>query len=153
MPTPPDDKKKLDLPEDALIPEQDVKPLADELDAILAEGPPLEDEAADPVVDEEVVVEEAPIGDLDMTPLIDMLGATPERAQMLYDAAQQLEKTMGKSPEELAQMIVEDFDILMQLEMIAARDEGGAMGGPPADDTMPLPTEMPGAAPGEMELI
>ena len=60
---------------------------------------------------------------------------------------------MGKSPEELAQMIVEDFDILMQLEMIAARDEGGAMGGPPTDDTMPPPTEMPGAAPDEMELI
>ena len=68
MPTPPDDKKKLDLPEDALIPEQDVKPLADELDAILAEGPPLEDESADPVVDEEMIVEEMPEGDLDMTP-------------------------------------------------------------------------------------
>lgn len=134
---------------DTVVPERDIKPVADELDAITA-GVEAGDEellAEDEMVEgEEEVVEGAP----DLGPLMDMLGATEERAQMLYDAAQELGKTQGKTPEELAKMIVDDFDILMQLEMIAARGEGGAMGGPPAE-MAPPPVEMPGAAPAEME--
>jgi len=130
---------------DTVVPERDIKPVADELDAITAG---VELGAEDEMVEgeEEVVEEGAP----DLGPLMDMLGATEERAQMLYDAAQELAKTQGKTPEELAQMIVDDFDILMQLEMIAARGEGGAMGGPAAE-MAPPPVEMPGAAPAEME--
>ena len=137
---------------DTVVPERDLKPGADELDAITAGVEPggeellAEDEMVEGEVEEEVVEEGAP----DLGPLMDMLGATEERAQMLYDAAQELGKTQGKTPEELAKMIVDDFDILMQLEMIAARGEGGAMGAPPAE-MAPPPVEMPGAAPAEME--
>ena len=78
------------------------------------------------------------------------LGATEERAQMLYDAAQQMQQTQGKTPKELSDMIADNFEILMQLEMVAARGEGGAMGGPPAGEMppagpegMPAPPMMP----------
>ena len=130
-----------------IVPDEDLKPLADQIDAI-AEGaePGTEELLAEGEVAEEVAEEGAP----DLGPLMDMLGATEERAQMLYDAAQELAKTQGKTPEELAQMIVDDFDILMQLEMVAARGEGGAMGGPPAE-MAPPPVEMPAGAPAEME--
>ncbi len=76
---------------------------------------------------------------------MDTLGATEQRAQILYAAAQKLAKTEGKTPKELADMIADDFDVLMQLEMIASRDEGGAMGGlgeaAPAEAAMPPMTE------------
>ena len=141
--------KKNPGPDDMVVPEKDLKPLADELDAITADVD-ADDEAMmaeDEMVEgEEEVVEGAP----DLGPLMDMLGATEERAQMLYDAAQELGKTQGKTPEELAKMIVDDFDILMQLEMIAARGEGGAMGGP-TPEMAPPPMEVPAGAPAEME--
>jgi hypothetical protein len=96
---------------------------------------------------EEMAEEDVAEG-LDLSPLIETLGATEERAQMLYDAAQQLQKTQGKTPQELADMIATDFDILMQLEMVAARGEGGAMGGPAAGEMPPAgPEEAPA---GEM---
>ena len=44
--------------------------------------------------------------------------------------------------------VAEDFDVLMQLEMVAARGQGGAMGGPPAEEQMAGgPMGMP---PGDM---
>jgi hypothetical protein len=92
------------------------------------------------VVDEEVVEEEAPVEEVDLSPLMESLGASEERAQMLYDAAQQLDKSQGKTPQELADMIADDFDLLMQLEMVAARGDGGA-------EEQPMPEEMP-AEPG-----
>ena len=88
----------------------------------------------------EEVVEEDDAAMVDLAPLMETLGATEERAQMLYDAAQGLDKTQGKTPQELADMIANDFDVLMQLEMLAARGEGAPME-PVADETMP---EMPG---------
>lgn len=84
----------------------------------------------------------------DLAPLMETLGATEERAKMLYDAAQQIDKTAGKTPQELADMIADDFDILMQLEMVAARGEGGAMGAPTAEGMMPAGPE--GMPAGEM---
>ena len=92
------------------------------------------------------VEEEAATAGVDLAPLMETLGATEERAQMLYDAAQQLQQTQGKTPKELADMIASDFDVLMQLEMVAARGQGGAME-PPAAGQMPAG---PGAAPGGM---
>lgn len=165
-------------------PERDIKPVMDRIDALLAEGGAgeegemIEGEAAveeempmgDEMPEEEMMAEgeeameeeamgEEMEGEVDLAPLMDTLGATEERAQALYDAAQQIEKTAGKTPQELADMIAEDFDVLMQLEMIAARGgepqampEGmGAMGGPPAggappsDAPSPVPAEMEGA--------
>ena len=160
-------------------PERDIKPVMDRIDALLAEGGAgeegemIEDEAAveeempmgDEMPEEEMMaegeeaMEEGMEGEVDLAPLMDTLGATEERAQALYDAAQQIQKTAGKAPQELADMIAEDFDVLMQLEMLAARGgepqampEGmGAMGGPPvggappSDAPSPVPAEMEGA--------
>ena len=72
---------------------------------------------------------------MDLSPLTEELGATAERAKELYDAAQQIPNLAGKTPQELADMIAQDFDVLMQLEMVAARGDGGAMGAP-ADEAM-----------------
>ena len=160
-------------------PERDIKPVMDRIDALLAEGGAgeegemIEDEAAveeempmgDEMPEEEMMaegeeaMEEGMEGEVDLAPLMDTLGATEEREQALYDAAQQIQKTAGKTPQELADMIAEDFDVLMQLEMLAARGgepqampEGmGAMGGPPvggappSDAPSPVPAEMEGA--------
>jgi len=152
-----------ETPDKPIVPEKDIKPLADQLDQIAAgitEGGPeeameaeaVEGELDEVAAEEEVAAEAGP----DLAPLMDMLGAPRERAQMLFDAAQQLEKTRGKTPEELAQMIVDDFDILMQLEMIAARGQGGAMGGPvagalPPEAAAPPMLESPMPTPAEME--
>jgi hypothetical protein len=159
-------------------PDRDIKPVMDRIDALLAEGGAgdegemIEEEA---IVEEEMpmpeeemvedemmaegeeVVDEEMEGEVDLAPLMDTLGATEERAQALYDAAQQIAKTEGKTPQELADMIAEDFDILMQLEMIAARGgepqampEGmGAMGGPAVGGAPPV--EAPAPVPAEME--
>ena len=120
----------------------------------MMEAEAVEGELGEEAVEEEVAAEAGP----DLAPLMDMLGAPRERAQMLFDAAQQLEKTRGKTPEELAQMIVDDFDVLMQLEMIAARGQGGAMGGPPAgarppEAAAPPMMEAPMPTPAEMEVV
>lgn len=163
-------------------PERDIKPVMDRIDALLAEGGAGDE--GEMVEEEAVVEEEMPLpegempeeemmaegeeameeemeegmeGEVDLAPLMDTLGASEERAQALYDAAQQIAKTQGKTPQELADMIAEDFDILMQLEMVAARGgeaqmmpEGmGAMGGPPAGGAPP--TEAPEPVPAEME--
>ena len=77
---------------------------------------------------------------MSLAPLTETLGVTEERAQMLYDAAQELAKTQGLEPQELADLIANDFDALMQLETIAARGKGADMG-------EPAPEPAPGEAP------
>jgi len=120
----------------------EMKNIFDQAEAMAAQGgmpeqeaPPEEAPPEEAVVEEEVAVE-----DVDLSPLMEALGASEERAQVLYDAAQQLDKSQGKTPQELADMIVSDFDLLMQLEMVAARGDGGA-------EEQPMPEEMP-AGPG-----
>lgn len=95
-------------------------------------------EGAEMAMAEEAVEGEAAA--MSLAPLTETLGVTEERAQMLYDAAQELAKTQGLEPQELADMIANDFDVLMQLETIAARGEGADMG-------EPAPEPAPGEAP------
>jgi hypothetical protein len=133
----------------------ELKKLLDEADAqAMAEGAPDAPNAmegaemadAGAMEQQEGEMEEAE--GMDLSPLTEELGATEERAQALYNAAQEIPKLAGKTPQELADMIAEDFDVLMQLEMVAARGEGGAMGGPPAGEQMAGgPMGMP---PGDM---
>ena len=111
------------------------------------EGAEMAEEGAIEEQEGEIAEAEATEG-IDLAPLMETLGATEERAQMLYDAAQQIPKLAGKTPQELSDMIATDFDILMQLETVAARGEGGAMGGPPAGEMPPAGPE--GMPPGEM---
>jgi hypothetical protein len=143
-------------------PEQDMKPLMDEIDRLLAEtggipgaapgemppgpgagpipsgmppapeGPPTEA----PV--EEMMVEEAPAeapAEGGMAELADMLGIDEARAQALYDASQQLGQLEGKSPAEVGQMMLEDFQLRMQVEKIAGglEDEAAAEPEPEID--------------------
>tara|TARA_R100000152_G_C6768669_1_gene194240 strand:+ start:863 stop:1339 length:477 start_codon:yes stop_codon:yes gene_type:complete len=112
-----------------------------------AEGAEMAEEGAMEEQEGEAAEAEATEG-VDLSPLMETLGATEERAQTLYDAAQQIPNLAGKTPQELSDMIASDFDILMQLEMVAARGEGGAMGGPPAGGMPPAGPE--GMPPGEM---
>ena len=112
-----------------------------------AEGADMAQEGAMEEQMGEAAMAEATEG-VDRNPLMETLGATEERAQQLYDAAQQIPNLAGKTPQELSDMIATDFDVLMQLEMVAARGEGGAMGAPPAEAPMPdMGGQMP---PGEM---
>ena len=112
-----------------------------------AEGAEMAQEGA--MEEQEGKVEEAEATEgVDLAPLMETLGATEERAQTLYDAAQQIPNLAGKTPQELSDMIASDFDVLMQLEMAAARGDGGAMGGPPAGGMPPAGPE--GMPPSQM---
>ena len=150
--------------EQSVSPEEDakqkdvLKQLLDQADAeAMAEGAPDAPNAmegadmaeAGAMEQQEGELEEAEATEgIDLSPLTEELGATEERAQALYDAAQEIPNLAGKTPQELADMIAEDFDVLMQLEMVAARGQGGAMGGPPAEEQMAGgPMGMP---PGDM---
>ena len=141
------------MPENEEPQMEDIKRLLDQADAeagdpeMAAEGADMAQEGAMEEQMGEVAEAEATEG-IDLSPLMETLGATEERAQQLYDAAQQIPKLAGKTPEELSEMIATDFDVLMQLEMVAARGEGGAMGAPAAEAPMPdMGGEVP---PGEM---
>lgn len=134
---------------------KDMKPKVDELEQVLmaaAGAVPGEGMA------EEVEVEEteAPEGDMaaaegaaseDAEVLATALGIEVAQAQALFDAAQQMEKTRGKSGKQLADMLEKDFQLRMELEKLAggtadqmemdmAEDMAGGM--PPA-----MPPEMP----------
>ena len=129
-------------PEMKQVSEEDVDALLQQIDEVQGEA-----EAAGQTAPEG---EEG--GQQDLSPLTEMLGVTPERAQMLFDAAQQLASTQGKSPEDLAKLIADDFDILMQLEVIAARSMKNQPEPPAAAPAAPeaagMPPEM--APPGGM---
>ena len=54
-----------------------------------------------------------------MSALAEMLGVDTAQAQALYDASQQLGQLEGLSPEEVGQMMLDDFQLRMQVEKIA----------------------------------
>ena len=64
-----------------------------------------------------------PPGMADVTPIADTLDVSMAKAQAMYDAAQQMEQTKGKSPMELASMLEKDMSLRMQLEKTAAGSE------------------------------
>ena len=109
-----------------IVPERDIVPLAEEADRLMldealgtVEGAlgPAETLPAD-VPEEEEGQESA---EVDVTPIAEALGVDQENAQALYDAAQQMPRLAGKSPEEIGQMLSDDIDLRMQVEQIAAR--------------------------------
>ena len=57
---------------------------------------------------------------MDMTPLVEALDVTPERAQEIYDAAQQMPQLTGVPVEELASMLAADINLRMQVEALSA---------------------------------
>ena len=120
-------------PETKQVSEEDVDALLQQIDEVQGES-----EAAG-----ETAAEGEEGGQQDLTPLTEMLGVTPERAETLYEAAQQLASTQGKSPEDLAKLIADDFNILMQLEVIAARSMKNQPEPPAAPPAGPEAAGMP----------
>ena len=144
-------------PTNQIIPEQDLKPLMDEVDRILglppgaadapaadaaamedaamvdaAEGEMAEAAMAEgevAAVEDVAVAEEATEASADVTPIADALGVSQEQAQALYDASQQVGSLEGMAPQEVADALSTDFQLRMQVEKIAGRtaDEAGDM--------------------------
>tara|TARA_Y100000114_G_scaffold127882_2_gene124732 strand:- start:7570 stop:8040 length:471 start_codon:yes stop_codon:yes gene_type:complete len=145
--------KKMDAPKDPAMADdpnmqamkqegEKVDDLISQLDSALAdvnEGQPGADAMAG--------AEKSPGIQQDLSPLEETLGVTAERAEMLFMAAQQLDSTKNKSPEDLAKMIADDFDILMQLEVIAAR---GMQGQPQAMGDQAMMPDAAAMDPGMM---
>jgi len=77
------------------------------------------------VMAEEVVAEEVP-GEVDVTPLVEALGVDETQARALYDASQQLNSLEGKSPEEVATALADDFQLRMRVEKLAGEAEDRA---------------------------
>jgi hypothetical protein len=120
-------------PEAKQVSEEDVDALLQQIDEVQGEA----EAAGEPAAEGEEG------GQQDLTPLTEMLGVTPERAETLYEAAQQLASTQGKSPEDLAKLIADDFNILMQLEVIAARSMKNQPEPPAAPPAGPEAAGMP----------
>ena len=155
-----------EVPPGGVVPERDLKPMMDEADQILAalasgeampggpegmspEGAMMEEAVVEEmpgeeVVEEEVVEEEVTPGDTDIQTLAEMLEIEVEAADRLFGASQQMARTRGMTPKELGELLLEDFQLRMELERIAggAEDEaammdmammGPPMGGPPME--------------------
>lgn len=90
----------------------------------------------------------APEGGDPGTVLATALNVNPEKGKRLYNAAQKVKSTTGKSPEDLAAMLDNDLTLRMRLEEMAATssDEADAEA-PPADKGAPQ-LEDPAAAAG-----
>ena len=126
-----------------IIPSEDLKPLMDEVDRILAgsaAGPPADEvvgeetmteeaveegpgeEVVEEASEEEVVEEPAEPG-LDLSPLMEALNIEEAQAQALYDAAQQLASLEALEVQEIADALAADFQLRMQVEKIAGSME------------------------------
>ena len=123
-------------PETKQVSEEDVDALLQQIDEVQGEAEAAGETAAASEEGEEG-------GQQDLTPLTEMLGVTPERAETLYEAAQQLASTQGKSPEDLAKLIADDCNILMQLEVIASRSMKNQPEPPAAPPAGPEAAGMP----------
>lgn len=104
------------IPEGGIVPDRDLKPLMDDFDKAVDEG----------VVGEEDA-EAAEAADMDVGPMVEMLGVSEERAADLMAAAKEIPKFAEMSADDLAAAITEDFQILMELERVAAQKATGSM--------------------------
>jgi hypothetical protein len=109
-----------------IIPRRDIKPLADEIEAMLAEAGQSSAGGEKPPEGEPKMGGEAPeAGGAQV--VADMLGVSVEKAQQLLDAAMMMPKMAGKSPEEIGQMLASDMNLRMQVEKnIGASEDGMA---------------------------
>ena len=112
-----------------------IKSLVADIDRMLeGAGVPAGEEApaeagAEEAPVEEAVVEEAVVEEAagtDVSALVEALEIDEAKAAALYQAAQEMERTRGVTPEELAAMLAEDFNLRMQLERVAGIAEEGA---------------------------
>ena len=143
--------------EKAIVPSRDIKPGMDVLDEIAAA-----------VGDDSAEVEETEMAETEMPAETDAdapaaaaapsedaeviataLGIDAMQAQMLFDAAQMMEITRGKSGKDLAAMLEKDFSLRMELEKLAGgvadQMQMGLMEGAGAEMPPEPPPEMPAA--------
>ena len=111
------DEAMPEMPEGGVVPSRDLKPLMDEADKIIGEDDEGEDKPEDKPEDMEEAPKDAPS---DIAPLMEMLGMSEERAQEILDASKTIPKYAEMSSEDLAELISEDFQVLMELEKAAA---------------------------------
>jgi hypothetical protein len=106
------------------------------LEAAPAGGEAVKEEEAAEVAVDETPAEDAPAEDapdedapaeIDVSVLVETLEIDEPKAAALYQASQEMERTRGVNPEELAAMLAEDFNLRMQLERIAGISEEEAM--------------------------
>lgn len=139
----------------AMVPSRDVKPEMDNLESMLsavagaapAEGGMMEEgmametpEGAEQMAEDMVAegVMDGAVSD-DAQALVDALQIDAAQAQALYDAAQKMSKTRGKSGKELADMLAKDFGLRMELEKLV----GGAADQMAIEETEVMETEAP----------
>ena len=154
------DMQNMKMPEGGIVPRRDVKPLADQIDAILSGAPgaegvgtPVEGAPTTPeggprasmtAGEAEREIEESPT---DVSIIAETLGVSMEKAQALYDAAMMMPKFEGKSPAEVADMLEKDMNLRMQLEKNMGASEDSMARKAMAAEGM----KAPAAAPPPME--
>lgn len=127
----------------ALSVEQDIKPLVEEIQAMMSGGgepspgmSPGPNEAGSTAGAGEM----ASSGDAQM--VADVLGVSTEKAQQLLDAAKMMPRLADKSAAEIADMLSKDMNLRMQLEKnlgagedMKTKETMGAGGPPPMEPT------------------
>jgi|15BtaG_2_1085339.scaffolds.fasta_scaffold06778_6 hypothetical protein len=151
-----------------IVPDRDIKPLVailneaidkENMRMALPEDLPPEADALPPAEEEipGAAPEEGamPEDETDMSPLVEMLGIDEAKALELFEAAKQLPELADLTPQQLADVLVEDFQMRMRLEELAAgasdvaaeeaMDDMGMMAPPMAPPGPPMgnPEEMP----------
>ena len=147
------------MPEGGIVPRRDIKPLADEIDAIMREaGLDVRAEGA-PASSGSPEGEQAPATGASMPEempaeatsgvqvIADTLGVTVDKAQALYDAAMAMPKLAGKSPEEIAMMLEKDMNLRMQLEKNMGASEDSMARQAMAEEGMKAPPPPPPTEP------
>ncbi len=155
-------------PAGGVVPRRDIKPLTDEIMALLGEGGGA-GAAAGGMAGEMAGAEmggmagaeagmaagaEAGMaaGEMgaDVAVIADALGVSMEKAQALYDAAMAMPKLAGKSPTEVASMLEKDMGLRMQLEKNMGAGEDKMARTAMAEEGMKAPPPME-PTPGPMK--
>jgi len=155
-----------------IVPDRDIKPLVDILNQAIYEENKImarKDEMEEDMPTEDMPKEEEmpgagpedaemPEEGTDMSPLMEMLGIDETKARALFDAAKQLPDVADLTPEQLAELLVEDFQMRMRLEELAAgtadmaaeeaMDDMGMMAPPMAPPGAPMAGEAGGMGGG-----
>ena len=98
----------------------------------MKDAPPADEPMAEEPMAEEPM--DANAENVDLAPIEAVVGG-PEAAARIWQAASQRDDLAAMTPQELADAIEQDFQLLMELEKLAAQAEGGG-------DAMPM-EEMP----------
>lgn len=148
-----------------IVPSRDIKPLAEKIDAMIAEaegGPPMGgagsmagETGAMPGTGGATASPMGPeggdMGAAGVQVLADVLGVSTEKAQALMDAAQQMPNLAGMSPEQLAAELSSNMNLRMQLEKNIGAGEDMVKRKSMSEGPMSAPPPMEPTPPGAMK--